>query len=85
MSKQAGSSRAGSDLELDGRTPQASAFVTIGGLESAIGLGSMVDAVAIINAINVRTAELRVARRAMPPVIARASAVGGEIVEDPIR
>ncbi len=78
MSTQAGSSRAGSELVLDVRNPQARTFVTIGGLESAIGLGSMVDAVAIINAINVRTAELRVARRAMPAVIARASAVGAK-------
>jgi uncharacterized phosphosugar-binding protein len=43
-----------------------------------VGPGSTIGAVAIVNAIKVRTAELLVERGAMPPVITRASAVGAE-------
>jgi uncharacterized phosphosugar-binding protein len=39
---------------------------------------STVGAVAIVNAIKVRTAELLVERGAMPPVLTRASEVGAE-------
>ncbi len=53
-------------------------MVTIAGLESPVGPGSIIGAVAIVNAIKVRTAELLVEAGAMPPVITRASAVGGE-------
>ena len=64
------------DLVLDICTPPADAMVTIGSLETPIGPGSTIGAVAIVNAIKVRTAELLVARGAMPPVITRASVVG---------
>jgi uncharacterized phosphosugar-binding protein len=64
------------DLVLDLCTPPADALVTIGGLDSPVGPGSTIGAVAIVNAIKVRTAELLVERGAMPPVITRASAVG---------
>ena len=64
------------DLVLDVCTPPADAMVTIGSLESPIGPGSTIGAVAIVNAIKVRTAELLVANGAMPPVITRASVVG---------
>ena len=66
------------DLVLDVCTPPADAMVTIGGLDSPVGPGSTIGAVAIVNAIKVRTAELLVERGAMPPVLTRASAVGME-------
>jgi len=53
-------------------------LVTIGGLDTPIGPGSTIGAVAIVNAVKVRTAELLVERGAMPPVITRASVVGEE-------
>ena len=64
------------DLVLDVCTPPADAMVTIGSLDTPLGPGSTIGAVAIVNAIKVRTAELLVARGAMPPVITRASVVG---------
>jgi uncharacterized phosphosugar-binding protein len=64
------------DLVLDVCTPSADAMVTIGSLDTPIGPGSTIGAVAIVNAIKVRTAELLVERGAMPPVITRASVVG---------
>jgi uncharacterized phosphosugar-binding protein len=66
------------DLVLDLCTPHADALVTIDGLESPVGPGSTIGAVAIVNAIKVRTAELLVELGAMPPVITRASVVGAE-------
>jgi uncharacterized phosphosugar-binding protein len=66
------------DLVLDVCTPHADAMVTIGGLDSPVGPGSTIGAVAIVNAIKARTAELLVELGAMPPVITRASAVGAE-------
>ena len=45
-------------------------------LDTPVGPGSTIGAVAIVNAIKVRTAELLVERGAMPPVITRASVVG---------
>jgi len=66
------------DLVLDVCTPHADALVTIGGLDSPVGPGSTIGAVAIVNAVKVRTAELLVAQGAMPPVITRASVVGNE-------
>jgi uncharacterized phosphosugar-binding protein len=66
------------DLALDVCTPHADAMVTIDGLDTPVGPGSTIGAVAIVNAIKVRTAELLVGLGAMPPVITRASAVGAE-------
>jgi uncharacterized phosphosugar-binding protein len=66
------------DLVLDMCTPHADAMVTIDGLDTPVGPGSTIGAVAIVNAIKVRTAELLVGLGAMPPVITRASAVGAE-------
>lgn len=64
------------DLVLDLCSPHADAAVDIPGLESPVGPLSTMGAVAIVNAIKSRTAELLVERGAMPPVISRASAVG---------
>jgi uncharacterized phosphosugar-binding protein len=66
------------DLVLDVCSPHADAMVAIDGLETPVGPGSTIGAVAIVNAIKARTAELLVERGAMPPVISRASAVGTE-------
>ena len=66
------------DLVLDLCTPPADAMVTIGGLMTPVGPGSTLGAVAIVNTIKVRTAELLVERGAMPPVLTRASVVGEE-------
>jgi uncharacterized phosphosugar-binding protein len=66
------------DLVLDLCSPHADAAVTIPGLESPVGPLSTIGAIAIVNAIKARTAELLVERGAMPPVISRASAVGTE-------
>ncbi len=63
---------------LDLCTPPADAMVTIGGLMSPVGPGSTLGAVAIVNTIKVRTAELLVERAAMLPVLTRASVVGEE-------
>ena len=66
------------DLVLDLCSPHADATVHIEGLDSPVGPLSTIGAVAIVNAIKSRTAELLVERGAMPPVISRASAVGAE-------
>jgi uncharacterized phosphosugar-binding protein len=66
------------DLVIDLCTPHADALVEIAGLETPVGPGSTIAAVAIVNCIKVRTAQLLVERGAMPPVITRASVVGAE-------
>ncbi len=66
------------DLVIDLCTPHADALCQIDGLETPVGPGSTLAAVAIVNAIKVRVAELLVERGAMPPVITRASVVGAE-------
>jgi uncharacterized phosphosugar-binding protein len=66
------------DLVIDLCTPHADALVAIDGLEEPVGPGSTIAAVAIVNCIKVRTAQLLVERGAMPPVITRASVVGAE-------
>jgi uncharacterized phosphosugar-binding protein len=66
------------DLVIDLCSPAADALVTLDGLDTPVGPGSTIAAVAIVNCIKVRTAELLVERDAMPPVITRASVVGAE-------
>jgi uncharacterized phosphosugar-binding protein len=66
------------DLVLDVCTPHADAMVTVDSLETPVGPGSTIGAVAIVNAIKVRTAELLVERDAMPPVITRSSVLGAD-------
>jgi uncharacterized phosphosugar-binding protein len=66
------------DLVLDLCTPPADALITIAGLDTPVGPGSTVTAIAIVNSIKVRTAELLTERGVMPPVITRASVVGAE-------
>ena len=66
------------DLTIDLCTPAADAMCTIDGLDTPVGPGSTIAAVAIVNSIKVRTAQLLVERGAMPAVITRASVVGAE-------
>jgi len=65
-------------LVIDLCTPAADALVTLDGLETPVGPGSTVAAVAIADSIKVRTAQLLVERGAMPAVITRASVVGAD-------
>ncbi len=66
------------DLVIDLCTPHADALVTVDGLETPVGPGSTVTAVAVVNSLKVRIAELLVERGKMPPVITRSSVVGDE-------
>jgi uncharacterized phosphosugar-binding protein len=64
------------DLLLDLCTPPADALVTVDGLETPVGPGSTFAAVAIVNAVKVRTAELLHERGSLPPVLTSAVVVG---------
>jgi uncharacterized phosphosugar-binding protein len=66
------------DLVIDLCTPPADAMVDIPGLDTPVGPGSTLSAVAIVNSIKVRTAELLMEKGALPPVITRASVVGAD-------
>jgi uncharacterized phosphosugar-binding protein len=66
------------DLVVDLCSPHADALVTIDGLDTPVGPGTSLAAIAIVNSIKVRTAELLVERGAMPSVITRASVVGAD-------
>jgi uncharacterized phosphosugar-binding protein len=66
------------DLVIDLCTPHADALCTIDGLDTPVGPGSTIAAVAIVNALKVRVAQLLVERGAMPPVITRSTVVGEE-------
>ena len=66
------------DLVIDLCSPHADALVELDGLETPVGPGSTLAAVAIVNSIKVRTAQLLVEQGAMPPVITRSSVVGAE-------
>jgi uncharacterized phosphosugar-binding protein len=50
--------------------------VTIDGLETPVGPGSTIAAVALANEVKVRTAARLVERGAMPPVLTSAAVVG---------
>ena len=64
------------DVVIDLCTPAADALVTIDGLESPVGPGSSIAAIAVVNEIKVQTAQLLVERGVMPPVLTSASVVG---------
>jgi uncharacterized phosphosugar-binding protein len=66
------------DLVIDLCTPHADAMVDVAGLDTPVGPGSTMSAVAIVNSIKVRTAELLTEQGRMPPVLSRASVVGAE-------
>jgi uncharacterized phosphosugar-binding protein len=64
------------DLVIDLCTPSADALVKVEGLDTPVGPGSSLAAIAIVNSLKVRVAELLSERGKMPPVITRASEVG---------
>jgi uncharacterized phosphosugar-binding protein len=66
------------DLVIDLCTPHADALVAIDGVDTPVGPGSTLAAVAVANSIKVRTAQLLAERGALPPTITRASVVGVE-------
>jgi uncharacterized phosphosugar-binding protein len=70
------------DLVIDLCTPPADAMVQVPGLDTPVGPGSTIAAVAIVNSIKVRTAELLTEQGAMPPVLTRGSVVGADRSRD---
>jgi uncharacterized phosphosugar-binding protein len=66
------------DLVIDLCTPHADALIAIDGVDTPVGPGSTIAAVAVANSIKVRTAQLLAERGALPPTITRASVVGAE-------
>ena len=70
------------DLVIDLCSPAADAMIDIVGLDTPVGPGSTVTAVAIVNSIKVRTAQLLTERGVMPPVLTRGSVVGAERSRD---
>jgi uncharacterized phosphosugar-binding protein len=64
------------DVVIDLGTPVGDALVSVDGLAAPVGPGSSLAGVAVANELKVRTAELLVARGAMPPVLTSASVVG---------
>ena len=70
------------DLVIDLCTPPADALCTIDGLDTPVGPGSTIAAVAVVNALKVRVAERLVGRGSMPPVITRSTVVGPERSRD---
>jgi uncharacterized phosphosugar-binding protein len=66
------------DLVIDLCTPPADALIAIDGVDTPVGPGSTIAAVAVANSIKVRTAQLLAERGALPPTITRASVVGAE-------
>ena len=66
------------DVVVDLCTPPGDALVRVDGLETPVGPGSSIAAVAIANEIKSQTAALLVARDAMPPVLTSAALVGRE-------
>jgi len=66
------------DVVLDLCTPAGDALVELDGLETPVGPGSTIAAVALVNALKVRTAELLLERDALPPVLTSSAIVGQE-------
>jgi uncharacterized phosphosugar-binding protein len=66
------------DVVIDLCTPAADALVEIVGLDSPVGPGSSIAAIAVVNEIKVQTAERLVERGVMPPVLTSAAVVGRE-------
>ncbi len=66
------------DVVVDLCTPPGDALVPIDGLDTPVGPGSSIAAVAIANELKARTAALLVERGAMTPVLTSAALVGAE-------
>lgn len=67
-----------SDLVIDLCTPIGDALIEIPGLETKVGPGSSITAIAIVNEIKVQTADLLVKSGYLPPVITSSSVIGAE-------
>ena len=66
------------DITLDLCTPIGDALVDIPNLETRVGPGSSITAIAIVNEIKVQTADLLVRNGLIPPVITSSSIIGAE-------
>jgi uncharacterized phosphosugar-binding protein len=66
------------DVVLDLCTPPGDALVALDGVETPVGPGSTVAAVALVNELKVRTAELLHADGVLPPVLTSPALVGAE-------
>lgn len=66
------------DLVIDLCTPIGDALIDIPGLETRVGPGSSITAIAIVNEIKVQTADLLVKSGYLPPVITSSSVIGVE-------
>jgi uncharacterized phosphosugar-binding protein len=66
------------DVVVDLCTPPGDAMVALDGVETPVGPGSTIAAVAIANEIKSRTAALLADRGALPPVLTSAAVVGPE-------
>lgn len=66
------------DVVLDLCTPRGDAMVQLDGVDTPVGPGSTVAYAAIVNELKVQTAELLLARGALPPVITSSAEVGRE-------
>jgi uncharacterized phosphosugar-binding protein len=66
------------DIVLDLCTPAGDALVDLDGLDTPVGPGSTLAAVALANEIKVQTAALLLERGALPPVLTSAAVVGPE-------
>lgn len=64
------------DIVIDLGTPEGDAMVTLDGLDTAVGPGSTLASVAVVNEVKVQTAQLLADRRAMPDVLTSAAVVG---------
>lgn len=66
------------DVVIDLCTPPGDALVVVEGLESSVGPGSSIAAIAVVNETKVRTAQRLVERGAMPPVLTSPSVIGAQ-------
>jgi uncharacterized phosphosugar-binding protein len=66
------------DVVLDLCTPAADALISLDDVPTPVGPGSTLAAVALVNQVKVRTAELLAERGALPPVLTSAAVVSAE-------
>lgn len=66
------------DVVIDLGTPVGDSLIMLEGLETPVGPGSTMSAVAVVNEVKVRTAELLVARGHIPKVLTSGAIVGAE-------
>ena len=66
------------DIAIDLCTPIGDALIQVPNLETKVGPGSSITAIAIVNEIKVQTADLLVKNGIIPPVITSSSVIGSE-------